>query len=80
MVDFPPDHVPLPAGQAPAMNPERLARAMGRWRRRSRVIHFWRRALPLLMLLILGGVLGLIALCAPSASTDNPQRIRISAC
>jgi lipopolysaccharide export system protein LptC len=57
MVDFPPDHVPLKAGQSPAMNPQRLAKAMHRWRRRSRVIHFWRRALPLLMVLIAAGVL-----------------------
>ncbi len=42
------------------MNPQRLARAMDHWRRRSRVIHFWRRALPLLMILISVGVLGLV--------------------
>jgi lipopolysaccharide export system protein LptC len=57
MVDYPPDHVPLKAGQSPAMNPQRLAKAMDRWRRRSRVIHFWRGALPTLMVLIAGGVL-----------------------
>jgi lipopolysaccharide export system protein LptC len=60
MIDYPPDHVPLAAGRSPAMNPQRLARAMDRWRRRSRVIHFWRRALPAIMILISLGVLMLV--------------------
>lgn len=34
---------------------------MARWRRRSRMIHFWRRALPALIVLICAGVLGQIA-------------------
>jgi lipopolysaccharide export system protein LptC len=56
----PPDHAALPIGDSPAMHPHRLARAMERWRRRSRVIHFWRLALPLLMAAIAVGVLGLV--------------------
>jgi lipopolysaccharide export system protein LptC len=55
-----PDHTPLPAGDAPAMDPQRLVKAMERWRRRSRLIRFWRVALPLLMLMIAGGVLALV--------------------
>jgi lipopolysaccharide export system protein LptC len=57
MVDFPPEHVPLKAGHSPAMDPQRLAKAMERWRRRSRLIRFWRKALPALMVLISAGVL-----------------------
>jgi hypothetical protein len=62
MVDHPPDHIPLRAGQSPAMNPQRLAKAMDRWRRRSRVIYFWRGALPALMLLISAGVLAMVVI------------------
>ena len=62
MADYPPDHVPLKAGHSPAMNPQRLARAMDRWRRRSRLIYFWRGALPALMVLISAGVLALVVI------------------
>ena len=55
-----PDPAALPIGDSPAMHPQRLARAMERWRRRSRMIHFWRGALPLLMAAIAVGVLGLV--------------------
>jgi lipopolysaccharide export system protein LptC len=57
-----PEHIPLPAGDAPAMNPQRLAQAMDRWRRRSRMIHFWRAALPAMIFLIAAGVLTVVAL------------------
>ncbi len=80
MVDFPPDHVPLSAGSSPAMNPQRLARAMEKWRRRSRMIHFWRRALPLLMILIVGAVLTLVAintLFAQRGTSSQDQEIRM---
>jgi len=79
-MDFPPDHTPLPIGASPAMNPQRLAMAMQRWRRRSRMIHFWRRALPLLMLLIAGAVLTLVILrtvFGPAHTADQDQEIRM---
>ena len=79
-MDFPPDHVPLPIGSSPAMNPQRLARAMERWRRRSRMIHFWRRALPALMVLIGGGVLALVGIrtfLTPNHTADGDQEIRM---
>jgi lipopolysaccharide export system protein LptC len=38
----------------------RIEKAMGRWRRRSRVIYFWRRALPVLMLAIIAAVMAMI--------------------
>lgn len=61
MADIP-EHVPLPAGAAPAMDRQRLAAAMDRWRKRSRMIKFWRRALPALMILISVGVLTLVVI------------------
>ena len=80
MVDYPPDHIPLQAGNSPAMNPQRLARAMEKWRRRSRMIHFWRRALPVLMGLIAGVVLVLVVIrtvFAVHGPTARDQEIRM---
>ncbi len=62
------------------MNPQRLARAMEKWRRRSRMIHFWRRALPVLMALITVGVLTLVVIRTVFGShgpTARDQEIRM---
>jgi len=53
---------------------------MDRWRRRSRVIWFWRRALPTLIVLIAGGVLSLVlynTLIASRRLSDQGQVIRM---
>jgi len=63
----------LSVGDSPAMNPQRLARAMDRWRRRSRVIHFWRRALPALMAAIVLGVVGLVIYRSLTSGRAAPQ-------
>jgi lipopolysaccharide export system protein LptC len=71
--------VPTPSSVAPS---GRLARSMERWRRRSRVIHFWRRALPALMLLISGGVLSLVlinTLFGSGRVADQDQEVRMLA-
>lgn len=41
--------------------------ALGRWKRRSRVIHFWRRALPWVIGLVLLGIVGAMVLTAIEA-------------
>jgi lipopolysaccharide export system protein LptC len=64
----------------PAVDSLRLAKAMERWRRRSRVIYFWRRALPGLMIVIAGGVLSMIvvnALFGPGRVADQNQQVRM---
>src|SRR5271170_4522366 len=75
-----PDHAPLPVGAAPALDRQRLMRAMERWRRRSQVIHFWRRALPVLMGLIAASVLitvGVRTLFSVSRPAEQDQQIRM---
>jgi lipopolysaccharide export system protein LptC len=59
---------------------ERLVRTMARWRRRSRVIRFWRVCLPLAMLAIAGGVLSLVALnvlYGPGRIADQNEEVRM---
>ena len=65
---------------SPAMEPERLARAMDGWRRRSGMIRFWRAALPALMVLIACGVLGLVlyrTVFGPKHAATPDQQIRM---
>jgi lipopolysaccharide export system protein LptC len=68
-----PEHKPLPIGDAVALDSQRLAKAMERWRRRSRVIHFWRVALPGLIALICAGVLTQIVIGAFAAGRPSNQ-------
>jgi lipopolysaccharide export system protein LptC len=72
-MSFIPEHKPLPIGNAVALDSQRLAKAMQRWRRRSRVIHFWRIALPALIALIVAAVLTQIVLGALANSRPSNQ-------
>jgi lipopolysaccharide export system protein LptC len=59
---------------------DRMSRTMARWRRRSRVIRFWRFCLPLLMAAICGGVLTLIAyntLYGPGKVAEQNEDVRM---
>ena len=67
-------------GHPDPVDAERLSRIMGRWRRRSRVIHFWRVCLPVLMLAISGSVLSLVVyntLYGPGRVIDENQEVRM---
>jgi lipopolysaccharide export system protein LptC len=68
------------AAGAERLAPERLAKAMDGWRRRSRMIRFWRIALPALMVLIALSVLGLVmyrTVFSGRRSAAQDQQIRM---
>ncbi len=61
----------------PAADAARLQEAVRRWRRRSRVIHFMRRALPALMAVILLGLLAGIAVQTLGRRAEPESEIQV---